>query len=226
MDVLKELNVYDLKDFLEHNDNHIGSNKEDEDQFMKDARPPPPSQHHLKSSRGKVKDRVTAYKLQTHFAGKKLKDFSLLSQLGTGISVIAPDNDIPTVSELVNRKRGKHCRKGKRGTAPLEVIGMDIGYGGSVAVSGVKYDLVLVDQCTTERFVYPMQGSSGGNVAKLFGNSLLMPVFFLGSFNAILIHALSVVGLLLSFNLMAPVSVLLLLIDRIITVSWNGNGNC
>ena len=113
-----------------------------------------------------MKDRVTAYDLQTHFGGQKLKDFSLLSKLGTGISIINNVNEIPTVGELVNRKRGKRRRKGTRATAPLEVVGMDIGYGDGVSVGGSKYVLVLVDQCTTETFVYGMQGSSGGDVCE------------------------------------------------------------
>ena len=163
LDVLKELNIDDIKDFLKSNEDLL--DHEETDQFIKDERCPPP-QYDLESSRGRVKDRVTAFELQSHFGGQKLKDFSLLSQLGTGILVIEPHNDIPTVGELVNRKRGKWRRKGSRATAPLEVIGMDIGYGDGGAVGGAKYVLVLVDQCTTETFVYPMQGSSGGDVCE------------------------------------------------------------
>ena len=68
--------------------------------------------------------------------------------------------------ELVNRKLGKRCQKGHRATTPLEVVGVDIGYGDGVAVGGAKYVLALVDQCITETFVYPMQGLSGGDVCE------------------------------------------------------------
>ena len=49
-----------------------------------------------------MKERVTTYNLQTHFGGQKFQNFSLLSKLGTGITVINNDNNVPTVGELVN----------------------------------------------------------------------------------------------------------------------------
>ena len=55
------------------------------------------------------------------------------------------DQDIPTVSELVNHKRGKGHRQGSKATVPLEVVDMDIGYGDRASYSGSKYVLVLVD---------------------------------------------------------------------------------
>ena len=67
----------------------------------------PPPQYHLESSRGDVKDRFTAFQLQSYFGGRQLKDYTLLSKLGTGLSVVDNDQNIPTVSELVNCKRGK-----------------------------------------------------------------------------------------------------------------------
>ena len=69
------------------------------------------------------------------------------------------DQDIPTVGELVICKRGKRRQKGSKATVPLEVVGMDIGYGDGASYGGSKYILVLVDQCTTNSFVYGMQGS-------------------------------------------------------------------
>ena len=96
--------------------------------FEKDARAPL-TQYHLESSRNNVKDQLTAYNLQRYFGGCKIKDFSLLSQLGDGITVVDDVNEIPTVGKLVNRKWGKRCCKGSKATVPLEVVGMDIGYG-------------------------------------------------------------------------------------------------
>ena len=138
---------------------------EQTEQFEKEKRAPPP-QYHLESSRGDVKDRLTSYQLQSYFGGRHLKDFGLLSKLGTGVFVIDSDQDIPTIGELVNRKRGKRRRKGSKATVPLEVVGCDIGYGDGVSVGGSKYVLVLVDQCTTNSFVYGMHGSSGADVCE------------------------------------------------------------
>ena len=43
---------------------------------------------------------------------------------------------------------------------------MDIGYGNGIAVGGSKYALILVDQWTTQLFVYGMHGSSGADVCE------------------------------------------------------------
>ena len=72
--------------------------------------------------------------------------------MGEGLSVINNDDQINTIGELVNRKRGKHCQKGHRATVPLEVVGVDISYGDSPVIGGHKYVLILVDQCKTESF--------------------------------------------------------------------------
>ena len=103
-----------------------------------------------------MKDRLTAYQLQTYFGGRKMKDFRLLSKLGEGLSVVHNDDEIPTIGELVNHKQGKRHRKGHCATVPLEVVGMDIGYGYGSAIGGHKYVLTLVNRCTTETFIYKM----------------------------------------------------------------------
>ena len=132
MDILKELNIDDIRDFLKDNDKE---NTDISTPFKKQQRAPPP-QYHLESSRGDVKDRLTSYQLQSYFGGRHLKDFGLLSKLGTGVSVIDSDQDIPTIGELVNRKRGKRRRKGSKATVPLEVVGCDIGYDNGIYVGG------------------------------------------------------------------------------------------
>ena len=80
--------------------------------------------------------------------------------------MIDSDQNLPTIRELVNRKRGKRQRKGSKATVPLEVVGCDIGYGNGVSVGGSKYVLVCVDQCTTNCFVYGMHGFSGADVCE------------------------------------------------------------
>ena len=158
MDALKELNIQDIQNFLK--DNHS-----EEQQFKKGERAPP-LQYHLESSCGNVKDWLTAYDLQHYFGGYKIKDFSLLSQLGDGITVDDDVNEIPTVGKLVNHKWGKCHHKGSKATVHLEVVGMDIGYVDGAVVGGSKYALILVHQCTTQSFVYRMHGSSGADVCE------------------------------------------------------------
>ena len=156
MDALKELNIDDIRDFLQE---ESPTSKP----FEKEQRAPPP-RYHLESSRGDVKDRLTSYQLQSYFGGFHLTGYSLFSKLETGLTVVDDDQDIPTIGELVNRKRGKRWWKGSKATFPLEVVGMDIGYREGTAYGGSKYVLVLVDQCTSSSFIYGIQGSSGANV--------------------------------------------------------------
>ena len=107
-----------------------------------------------------------SYQLHSYFGERHLTDYSLLSKLGTGLTAIDDDQDIPIFGELVDRKRRKRWRKGRIATVPLEVVGMDIGYGEETVYGGSKYVLVLVNQCTSNSFVYGMQGSSGADVCE------------------------------------------------------------
>ena len=61
MDALKELNIDDIRDFLQE---ESPTSKP----FEKEQRAPPP-RYHLESSREDVKDRVTSYQLQSYFGG-------------------------------------------------------------------------------------------------------------------------------------------------------------
>ena len=76
------------------------------------------------------------------------------------------DPDIPTICELVNWKKGKRCRKGSKATIPLEAVSCDIDYGDGVSLVGSKYVLVLVNQCTTNSFVYDIHDSSSADVCE------------------------------------------------------------
>ena len=46
------------------------------------------------------------------------------------------------------------------------MVGCDIGYGDGISVGGSKYVLVLVNQCSTNSFVYGMHGLSGADVCE------------------------------------------------------------
>ena len=50
---------------------------------------------------------------------------------------------------------------------------MDIGYSDGASYGGSKYVLVLIDQCTTNSFVYGMQGSFGADVCVALWKSLI-----------------------------------------------------
>ena len=78
--------------------------------------------------------------------------------------MIGNKDGIPTVGLLVNHKQDKCKQKGTPVTSPLEVGGMDIGYGESNSPGGYKYVLVLVDKCTSNTFVYGIHGTSGADV--------------------------------------------------------------
>ena len=158
MDALKELNIDDIRDFLKEESSTS-------EPFEKEKRASPP-QYHLESSWGDVKDCLTPFQLQSYFGGRHLLDYFLLSKLGKGLTVINGDHDIPTIRELVNRKRGKRRHRSSKATIPLEVVGMDIGYGEGTSYGGSKYVLVLVDQCTSNSFTYGMKGASSADVCE------------------------------------------------------------
>ena len=95
-DRFDENHLEDISD----DDTVCAGNREDEAFTKADTKPPP--QYHLESSRGAVKDRLTRHTLQSYFGGRQLKDYKILSKLGTGLSVIDNKNEIPTVGSLVN----------------------------------------------------------------------------------------------------------------------------
>lgn len=154
------ITLQDVRDFMETHDVADSSSPSSNPQN-------PPPYYKLESSQGDVQERVTAYQLQSYFGGRQIQDFSLLSKLGTGIRVTDNDNDVPLIGSLVNRKRGRRKRKGKRATMPLEVVGMDVGYGADgKSIGGYSHVLTLVDQCTRQSWVYGMNGSSGADITE------------------------------------------------------------
>ena len=92
IEALKKINISDIKDFFNNNKSKP---------FEKQKHAPPP-QYHLKSSHGDVKDQLTVLQLQSYFGGRQLKDFNLLSKLGTELSVVNNDQEILTIHVLVN----------------------------------------------------------------------------------------------------------------------------
>ena len=158
MDALKELNIDDIWDFLKE---ESPTSKP----FEKKKCAPPP-RYYLESCRGDINDCLTPFQLQLYFGGLHLPNYSLLFKLGNGLIATKGDHNIPTIRELVNRKIGKWQRKGSKATVPLEVVGMNIGYGEGTPYSGSKYILVLVDQYTSNSFTYSIQGASWADVCE------------------------------------------------------------
>ena len=122
-----------------------------------------PPQFTPESARSK-KERYTTHELQTLFGGREIKDYGILTKLGTGITVANLEDNVPSVGKLVNRKRGRRTRTRERILQPNSVVGMDIGYGPSTSPGGFKYCLILVDYCTTNTWIFGMKGTSGNDI--------------------------------------------------------------
>ena len=147
-----------------------------------------------------------------------MKDYKILSKLGTGLSIIDSKNEIPTVGSLVNHKQGKRKRKGTPATSPLEILGMNIGYVQSDSPGGYKHVLVLVDKCTSNTFLMVCMVYLERTLLKLFGNFSSTPVGSHALSNATLILDLLVGKQYCSYGLTAVTYVLHPLIDKIIMV--------
>lgn len=61
-----------------------------------------PPQHYIESSCDDFKDCVKVYQLHSYFGGYQLKNYGLLSKLGTLLSVVDNNQKISNVDELVN----------------------------------------------------------------------------------------------------------------------------
>ena len=130
-----------------------------------DITPLPPNYSVVESAKGSSPDRYSRYELETLFGGRRLRDYSVLSQLGTGIRINNTSDTMHSVGSLVNIHRGRRRKTTDRKTiAPLDLVGMDIGYGVPNGPGGHKYVLVLVDKCTSHNWVYGMNGTSGADI--------------------------------------------------------------
>ena len=67
-----------------------------------------------------------------------MHDFNLLSELDKRSLVVDKGNKIPTVSELVNQKWGKHHHKDSKEAVPLKVPRIDTGHGEDTCVGDYK----------------------------------------------------------------------------------------
>ena len=67
MDTLNELNINNIKDFLMATESDKSQDNLNKDQQFKKQHCVPPPQYHLESSRGDIKDCLTAFQLQSYF---------------------------------------------------------------------------------------------------------------------------------------------------------------
>ena len=72
---------------------------------------------------------------------------------------------ILSVGNVVNIRRGRKSKSLKRPKTPLNVVGMDIGYGDGTSPGGFKYTLLLVDRTTcTKTWVYGLRTMTGSTI--------------------------------------------------------------
>jgi hypothetical protein len=129
------------------------------------AREPPPVLpcETPKSSAPSTK-RYTPYDLHRLFGGRKLPNFKILAELGTGIEVKDSTDPLLSVCDVVNLKCGHHGKLLTLPKAALDVVGMDIGYGDGVSPGGYCYCLMLVNRKTRKTWVYDLPDMGGNSL--------------------------------------------------------------
>ncbi len=80
--------------------------------------------------------RLTPFELHKLFGCRRLKDFHSLEEVGEGIQVTDLAEDVESTGDFINSI--KRIRGGSKTPAlrKLELVGMDIGYGGGVSPGG------------------------------------------------------------------------------------------
>ena len=73
-------------------------------------------------------------------------------------------DELPTLGEIANRPKGKRGKKLKHRNQPLQLVGMDIGYGNGTSPGGVNYMLILVDAEIGHMWIYGLHGTTEEDV--------------------------------------------------------------
>ena len=81
------------------------TSNDDKNTFDRLNNQPSPSSF-VESSKGKQKDRLSRHTLRSLFGGRALKDYKILTQLGTGLHVTDNDDTVPSIGQLTNIRRG------------------------------------------------------------------------------------------------------------------------
>ena len=125
---------------------------------------PPLPPCYVADTGGAATHRFTPFSLHRLFGNRNLKEFSILSEVGTGITVCdaqevsATAGDFTTIEQ---RRRGssRPCR-----TRKLDLVGMDIGYGTGTSPGGYNYCLTLVDSATRFVFCYGLRSLQSADI--------------------------------------------------------------
>jgi hypothetical protein len=120
--------------------------------------------HSIANSGGPKIERINSSELKRYFGCRKLRDWSLLESVGTGIHVVH-DRDAPTtISDMLTIRRNPHGGLLERPVHALHTVGMDIGYGDGTSPGGHKYALTLVDYCTRHTWTYGLKSKTTESV--------------------------------------------------------------
>ena len=105
-------------------------------------------------------ERISESELQRLFGSRKLANWKLLEQVGTGLHVVH-DSDPPlTIGDMTTINRNRSGRLLDRPKARLHTVGMDIGYGDGTSPGGYRYALTLVDLATRHTWTYGLKTKS------------------------------------------------------------------
>jgi hypothetical protein len=126
--------------------------------------PPPVLPCETPKSSALAKKRYSPHDLHRLFGGRKLPNFGILAELGTGIEVKDSTDPLLSVCDVVNLQRGRHGKLLTPPKAALGVVGMDIGYGEGVSPGGYRYCLMLVDRKTRKTWVYGLPDMGGNSL--------------------------------------------------------------
>jgi hypothetical protein len=114
---------------------------------------------------------ITYDSMELHrlLGNRKLTDYSMLAELGTGISAAHPiDKHLGDVDlsqgTVANQRRRKRNKTAKQLTHRLQKVSMEIGYGAGTSPGGAKYCLVLVDGYSHQASVYGLNGLTGVDI--------------------------------------------------------------
>ena len=107
---------------------------------------------------------MTESELQIIFGARKLKNWSLLEQTGSGIQVVSDGqspNNLGDMSTVIRKNKSKAKSPSK---SKLHTVGMDLGYGNGTSPGGYKYCLTLVDSYTKQTWTYGLKTKTARDI--------------------------------------------------------------
>ena len=108
--------------------------------------------------------RYTPFALHRLFGNRNLKEYSLLGDVGSGISVTLAQEPTATAGDFVTVDQRRRAPSQRRRARKLDLVGMDIGYGNGTSPGGYNYCLTLVDSATRMVFCYGLRSLRGADL--------------------------------------------------------------